>query len=96
MGLRSRDFIRGLTLGLLIVAGCGTIPFTYRYYGLNAKSYEGMLLGPMQPDDLPFSICTPSAESRSPCVVLKAEEFYALKLDYLQTKQDLITCQSPK
>lgn len=95
MGM-TRDFYKGLLLGLLVLGGCAAVPFSYKYYGLDAKSYDGTLLGPAVGDDLPFTICAPTPESRSPCVVFQADEFYAMKQDYLQTKQDLINCQKPK
>jgi hypothetical protein len=78
----------------LLLFGCAG--FTFRYYGLSGVSYsEGVLLGPKAKDDLPFSACAPNGESKNPCVVMFAKEFFALKLDYEDAKQKLKECQKP-
>lgn len=86
------------TLGVL--SGCllmGCASFAYRYYGLEGVRYEeGKLLGPVPKEDLPFSSCAPNVESKHPCVLMFAKEFYAFKLDYEDTKQDLETCEREK
>ncbi len=88
-----RAFIFGFAFCFVLVA-CSAASF--RYYGLEGVSYqEGKLLGPKPKDDLPFSMCAPTAAVRNPCVVLFATEFFALKQDYLDTKQKLKECQKP-
>lgn len=46
-------------------------------------------MGNKPSDDLPFTVCQPTASLAHPCVVLKASEFVAMKLDYDDTKQKL-------
>lgn len=91
MGLR-KSFLAGFITCLISFAGCAA--FSFRYYGLADVVYEhGTLLGPKEKDDLPFSKCSPNAESKHPCVVMFTKEFMAFKLDYEDTKQKLIDCQ---
>lgn len=88
-----RSFLFGF-LSCLFLLGCAG--FSYRYYGLSGVSYEsGILLGPKPKDDIPFSACAPNPENKNPCVVMFAKEFFALKLDYEDTKQKLKECQKP-
>jgi hypothetical protein len=85
-------------LGFLVcffVMGCAG--FTYRYYGLKDVVYEhGQLLGPTEKEDMPFSKCQPNSQSKHPCVVMFTKDFYALKLDYEDTKQKLQACEKRK
>jgi len=65
-----------------------------RYYGLRDVIFEhGVLLGPSEKEDLPFSKCAPNSETKFPCVILFAREFMAFKLDYEDTKQKLSECE---
>lgn len=88
--VKLRSFAAGLLLGLLPL-GCAGVG--YRYYGLDAKSYEGTLLGPAPKYDLPFASCAPTASVKSPCVVILQDEFFKMKQELLQLRQDLQTCQ---
>ena len=101
MGLGDKDYYlfnltRCFWLGVLcavMLLGCAGISF--RYYGLSQVIYEhGKLLGPKPKDDLPFSKCQPNAQSKNPCVVMFAPEFFSLKKDYEDTKQKLKECEA--
>lgn len=85
-----RHVVLGMLLGISLVGCAG---FSYRYYGLSASSYEGSLLGPEPKDDKPFSLCSPTAQDKSPCVVLFSDEFFKLKQDLLETKERLKSCE---
>lgn len=83
------------TLGFLSCLGllaCSGVAF--RYYGIAEVDYnQGMLLGPKPKDDIPFSRCAPTGNEAHPCVIMFTKEFFALKLDYEDTKQKLKECQ---
>lgn len=67
---------------------------SFHYYGLSGASYDnGVLLGPTEKDDLPFSKCAPTTSVKNPCVVLFVADFYALKQEYEDTKQKLVECE---
>lgn len=87
-----KNFTLGILVGVLLVGCAG---FSYKYYGLSADSYEGKLLGPKPEDDLPFAECKPTDADKSPCVVVKAKVWFALKTDYEQMEEALKACQSP-
>lgn len=89
-----RSFLFGV-MSCVLTLGCAGM--SYRYYSLHEVVYEeGMLLGPTEADDVPFSKCAPSEHNKNPCVVMASKEFFALKLDYEDTKQKLIDCQKDK
>ena len=76
------------------VASCTGAVFSYQYYGIMEADYSrGKLTGPTPSDDLSFSVCTPTPENKSPCVVMMTPKFFALKQDYLDTQNRLIECQ---
>ena len=76
----------------LLLLGCAG--FSYRYYGLSEVDYShGVLLGPKEKDDLPFSKCAPNGESKHPCVVMLTKDFFAFKLDYEDVSSRLIDCE---
>lgn len=79
-----------LAFGFILV-GCAA--FSYRYYGLDAVSYDGKLLGPKPEDDISFMFCKPDETVKGKCVVMKADDFFRMKQDYNETKQRLIECQ---
>lgn len=90
MGLRM-PFSMGFTLALLLVGCAG---FSYKYYGIQGVSYDqGTLLGPEQRDDIPFNRCMPSTSNRNPCVIMFAQDFFAFKQDYNDTKLRLQACE---
>lgn len=90
--VRARAFLAGFLLCLLAV-GCAA--FKFKYYGLEGVSYrDGKLLGPKPEQDLPFSQCEPTAQTKNPCVVMFAKEFFAMKSDYEDTKAKLDRCES--
>lgn len=76
------------------MTACGAVAqFSYHYYGLNAASYEGNLLGPTPAQDLPFATCKPTPGKASPCVAMLKDPFLALKADYLDLQNKLSACQ---
>lgn len=84
-----------MSVGMLML-GCGTTAtFLYTVYGLDAKNYEGKLLGhdPTGKDDLELSVCKPDPKVKGKCVVLLSTEYFKLKSDYLDIKQKLIDLQ---
>jgi hypothetical protein len=93
MGLK---FKHGLAIGVLIPLGCASVPFPYKYYELDAKDYAGQLIGAKPSDDLPLSICEPTAQDKHPCMVLKTSEVLRMKADYKILEDELRACQSPK
>jgi len=91
MGMMSH---RGWIAFLFCVLLLGCAGFTYHYYGLSGVSYEnGVLLGPKESDDIPFKMCEPNNQSKSPCVVMFAKEFFAFKQDYLDLQMKLKECE---
>jgi hypothetical protein len=90
MGLR-HAFLLGVLFSSLLMACAGA---GFKYYGLHGVAYDrGTLSGPFKSDDLPFSKCDQSDQSKFPCVVMFAKDFYALKQDYEDTKQKLRECE---
>ncbi len=86
-----KAFGLGLVSALTLVACSG---LSIRYYGLSQVEFSrGILLGPKESDDLPFSRCAPVGNEANPCVVMFTRDFFALKQDYLDTKQKLKDCQ---
>lgn len=92
MGEKVRCGVIGSLLSFLLLGCAG---FSYRYYGLEGADYSrGTLLGKEPADDLSFTICEPTFFVKHPCIVIKASEFYKMKLDYEDTIQKLKECQS--
>lgn len=90
-----KGFVWGFLCCLLFLCGCAG--WSYKYYGLSGVDYSrGILLGDKPANDLPFTTCEPNASTKNPCVILKADEFFKLKLDYEDTKQKLQDCQAGK
>lgn len=87
--------IFGIAIGV-VLCGCAGLSFPYRYFDPVFVSYDGTLLGPKPSDDLPGSVCAPSVSIKHPCVIMKSDEFFQLKKDYLDKEQQLIDCQKPK
>lgn len=83
-----------LKAGFLIVlatlfCGCASPGFNYRYYGLSEMDFtKGFILGPEAKDDLPFDRC-----AKNGCVVMFAQDFFAMKLDFLDTQNRLTACE---
>jgi hypothetical protein len=90
MGLRHLSL--GLVIGVLL-SGCAG--FSYHYYSLSGADYtKGVLLGDAPEHDEPFVVCEPNVGAKFPCVIVKADEFFRMKQDYMDTKQKLKDCQS--
>ena len=85
----------GIILGLAISA-CAT-SFPYTSYGIVLKDTiaDSMLLaasGSNKPD-LSFSVCEANSITQSPCIAFLEADYLALKADYLNTKNELQSCQ---
>lgn len=89
----SKTFFTGVLAGIFLT-GCLATTFPYKFYSLDADSYEGKLLGPEPKFDLPLSICKPTDTDKLKCLVVKQEEYLRMKQDYLQLLLDLQACQS--
>lgn len=90
MGVK-QSFLLGCIFSSLLMACAGA---GFKYYGLQGVTYDhGSLSGPFKKDDLPFSNCAENAQSKFPCVVMFAKDFYAFKQDYEDTKQKLKECE---
>jgi hypothetical protein len=93
MGIGFKGYLAGLGTAFLML-GCVGAKFPYRYYGLGEADFtKGTLLGPTPSDDVPFVSCAPLGISHFPCVVIKAEDFFKLKQDYLDLQLNLDSCQ---
>lgn len=85
----------GIVVGLAISA-CAT-SFPYTSYGIFLKDTVGnsVLLaasGSNKPD-LPLTVCEPNSISQSPCIAFMEADYLTLKADYLNTKNELQSCQ---
>lgn len=70
---------------------CSSV-MSYKYYGLGElpdQCYDAKLWDKTGGQDLNFLICKPTPDSKSPCIVMSAEEFFKMKQDYLDTKNKL-------
>lgn len=92
---------------LFAVPSCASEPlFPYRHYGLQAESYEGVLLADKAENDLPLARCTPIINGESDpgaepmveyqCVVILKDEFFKLRADHLKLQSELQACQDGK
>ena len=91
--------IFGLVIGFLL-DGCATpAGFIYKYYGMDAVSYDGNLLGPKPVNDLSLKLCEPIPPTAThpgksgQCVVMLRDEFFKMKGDFLILEKNLIACQ---
>ena len=85
--------IMGIVLGVILSSCLASSPFPFRYYALNAASYEGQLVGPTEDKDLLFSMCAPSEGDKAPCMVMLTADFMRLKESYLKCEIDLDAAQ---
>jgi hypothetical protein len=88
MGLK-KSFILGFGSALLLMACAASFPYKYYEYDIA----HGSLIGATPKDDLPVSVCEAAPGTAYPCMIVRTEEFFKLKADYLKTKQGLIDCQ---
>lgn len=87
---RNLVVLSSLVIGIL---GCGGTEFPYKYYGIDAKSYEGKLLGPTAKQDLPFAKCKPDDAQKGKCVLMLVDEFEMFRFDYMRCKETLKEAQ---
>lgn len=90
MGLKNQ-FCVGLLAGACLVS-CAGASFPYRYYALDAQSYDGFLRGDKPENDLKLSECTPTVQDKAPCVVFKTNDAIKLKLEYKDMQNRLKKC----
>lgn len=84
-------FVIGFLSCLFLVSCAG---MSYHYYGISEVNYnQGILLGPSEKEDIPFSRCAPTENEKHPCVIMLTKDFYNLRLDYEDTKTKLKTCE---
>lgn len=88
MGKIAFSFVFGL-----ILSACIASKFPFRYYTLNADSYDGSLLGPTDSQDVALKMCAPTESNRAPCLVLFTSEFLRLKESYIKCQIDLDRAQ---
>ena len=85
------SFLSGFLLAILL---CSCSAWTFHYYGLDGMDYsKGSLLGASVTEDLPFSVCTPTQVDKSPCIIMLAKDFYAMKQEYQDTVMRLRECE---
>lgn len=80
-------FLVGFALCFALVACAG---FKYRYYSLDLEVWSGTLQGNEPKNDLPFSVCEPTAIDRNPCVVMLRDDFFRMKERYLAMERQLL------
>jgi hypothetical protein len=90
MGGLTKQLALGILLGLSLAA-CAGVSFPYKYYGIDLP--ENKFRGPTEQDDEDISRCLPTATDKSPCTGMFTEIFLEMKKDYIETKNQLITCQ---
>jgi hypothetical protein len=79
--------MRSLMVVLIGLSGCTTVSFPYKYYK-PMIDWNGKLLGAKPEDDLEASACKDNK-----CVIMMADEFFKMKLEYLNLEQRLITLE---
>jgi hypothetical protein len=87
-----------LKIGFGIVIGsafaCIADPvFPYKYYFMDAISYEGKLNGPTPADDKNLLACKPTEEDKAPCTVMLTADFLRMKQNDLLYQSDLNYCK---
>lgn len=81
-------------LGAILVTACGAAAsYPYRYYVLQANSYQGKLLGNKPENDLALSVCAPEPGKQGKCMVMLKDAYLQLKADYLDLQAKLAACQ---
>lgn len=81
-----RHWIGGFVAGFLLI-GCVSASIGYKYYGLDADSYGGKLLGPKPKDDIPFEVCKPDEQSKGKCAVMLSAEFKSMATELVTLRQ---------
>lgn len=80
-------------MGVTISACMANKLFPFRYYSLDAESYEGKLLGPSVDQDLLLSMCRPTDIDSAPCMVMFTSAFLRMKEAYMTCQVDLQAAQ---
>ncbi len=90
---KNSQFLFGFSVCAVLLLGCASAKFSYRYYGLILERYTGTLQGPEPKDDLDAKVCEPTPEDAAPCTVMLTSEYKSLKIDYLTIANKLIKCE---
>jgi hypothetical protein len=90
-----RQFTAGFIFAIILV-GCASVSFPYKYYNPQFLNYDGTLLGAKVEDDLPSNLCAPREGAKSPCVVMFTHDFFGMKSEFLDMQNRLQECQQPK
>ena len=85
--------VTGFLSGLLLSACLASNLFPFKYYALDANSYDGKLIGPTSDQDLLLKLCSPTDNNKAPCMVLFTSEFLRLKEAYMKCQIDLDAAQ---
>jgi hypothetical protein len=94
MGIRLRD-VCYMLVGVCLF-GCAGAGFPYRYYGLDAQSYDGFLRGDKPDNDLKLDECAPTSADKAPCMVMKTDALLRLKQSYQDMELKLRKCEQPR
>lgn len=92
-----RGYVFGLASGIglsVLVVACGGASLNHKYYPYDYSNHT--LIGAKPEDDLSDSVCKPTLTSLRPCIIILADDFFAIKAEYLKTKSELNKCQQPK
>lgn len=83
-----------ICMGALLATACGAAAsYPYRYYVLQANSYQGKLLADKPENDLALAVCAPEAGKQGKCMVMLKDAYLQLKSDYLDLQNRLAACQ---
>lgn len=86
---------RSLAVAALLsfaLMACGS--FQYRYYGIDAQSWEGRLLARDEKDDLPLRTCEPDDQVKGKCVVMLVDEFERMRAEREELVERLKKCRN--
>jgi len=89
MGKVVLGFVSGITLSACLASNL----FPFKYYALNAVSYDGTLMGPTADQDLLLKMCSPTEADKAPCMVMFTSQFLRLKEAHMKCQIDLDAAQ---
>lgn len=85
--------VLGFFSGIMLSACLASNLFPFKYYALNANSYEGSLIGPTTDQDLLLKMCAPTEADKAPCLVMFTSDFLRLKEAHMKCQIDLDAAQ---
>ena len=77
----------------LLLAACASA-FPYKWYGIDPGA--GILLGKIESEDLPLTVCSADQNQKGKCAVILIDEFDRLRNDYAAMKERLKACEKSK